>query len=162
MGVMVNELINFLKETFSPAVGVVLAAAIPVTELRAAIPLAVSLGMAPLTAFFWSVLGNIIPIPILLWILPKAMQWFTTDTWLGKRLDWWIARTLKKGDQVEKYGAIGLLIFTAIPLPGTGAWSASLAAVLFKVKPIVALWSISAGVLIAGVVITLVSIGLFH
>jgi uncharacterized membrane protein len=162
MGVMVNELVNYLKETFPPAVGVALAAAIPITELRAAIPLAISLGMAPLQAFFWSLLGNIIPIPILLWILPKAMKWFTTDTWLGRKLDWWIARTLRKSEQVEKYGAIGLMIFTAIPLPGTGAWSASLAAVLFKVKPIVALWSISSGVLIAGIVITLVSIGIFH
>ncbi len=158
---MVDSVVNLLRETFSPQVGVVLAGALPITELRAAIPLAISLGMPPFEAFLYGVLGNLLPIPILLWLLPKAMEWFSAGTWLGRQLDRWVQRTRRRSDKVERYGALGLILFTAVPLPTTGAWTATLAAVIFRVSPKVALPAIGLGVLIAGIVITLLSIGIF-
>lgn len=158
---MIESLIEFLRETFPPQIGVVLAGALPVTELRAAIPLAVSMGMPAGEAFVYGVLGNMLPVPVLLWVLPKAFAWFTEDTFIGRQLNRWVERTKRRSDKVEKYGALGLALFTAVPLPTTGAWSAALAAVIFKISPKVAFFSISVGVLLAGVVITLVSVGMF-
>lgn len=157
---MTDAVVGFLREAFSPQAGVFLAGMIPVTELRAAIPLGISLGLKPGEACFFAVLGNIVPIPILLVLLPKMMRWFSKGTWIGRRLDWWTVRTLERSDKVETYGAIGLVLFTAIPLPSTGAWSASLAAVIFRISPHRAFASIAVGVLIAGAVVTLLSAGL--
>jgi uncharacterized membrane protein len=89
------------------------------------------------------------------------MAWFAKGTWLGRQLDRWVERTRRRSDKVEKYGAAGLMLFTAVPLPMTGAWSAALAAVIFKIRPVPAFLAISAGVLVAGVVITLLSLGIF-
>jgi uncharacterized membrane protein len=157
---MIEVVVDFLRETFSPHTGVFLAGALPVTELRAAIPLGISLGLRPWEVFFYAVLGNIAPIPILLTLLPRLMECLSRTSWLGRGLDWCINRTLKRSERVEKLGAIGLMLFTVIPLPGTGAWSASLAAVLFRISPHLALPSIVAGVVIAGVIITALSVGL--
>lgn len=158
---MIEIVVGFLRETFTPHTGVFLAGALPVTELRAAIPLGVSLGLQPWEVFFYAVMGNIMPIPVLLALLPRLLERLSRTSWLGRRLDWCVKRTLRRSERVEKLGAIGLTLFTAIPLPGTGAWSASLAAVLFRIPPHLALPSIVAGVVIAGVVMTILSMGLF-
>lgn len=157
---MVEAIITFLRETFSPQVGVLLAGALPVTELRAAIPLGISLGMAPREACLYALVGNMLPIPFLLILLPRLMRWFSKGTWLGRKLDWWTCRTLRRSDSIRKYGPLGLVLFTAIPLPSTGAWSASLAAVVLGISPRLAFASIALGVVIAGAVVTLLSVGL--
>ncbi|MGI6083277.1 MAG: COG2426 family protein [Limnochordia bacterium] len=159
---MVDFVIDFLRNYFSANVGVFLAGTLPVTELRAAIPLGVSLGMEPWVTFFYAVLGNLLPIPILLALLPRLLTHVPPTSLLGRALRWCVRRTLKRTKRLERLGALGLMIFVLIPLPGTGAWTASLAAVLFRISPSLALPSISIGVVGAGIIVTLLSIGLFH
>jgi|LSQX01.1.fsa_nt_gb uncharacterized membrane protein len=159
---MVEIVIDFLRSHFSPNIGVFLAGTLPVTELRAAIPLGVSLGMEPWVCFLYAVLGNLAPVPVLLALLPRLMMHVPPSSLVGRGLQWCIRRTLKRTKRVEKLGAIGLMVFVLIPLPGTGAWTASLAAVLFRISPNLALPSIAIGVVGAGIIVTVLSIGLFH
>ena len=156
---MGEALFEWLRGYFSAELAVFFTAWFPIAELRLAIPLGVSLGVDPFTAFLLGILGNMVPVIPLLCLLKPVRKFLKQNFSLFKRFfDWLDQRTLKKSDKVDKYGALGLIFFTAVPLPTTGAWTASLAAVLFKIKFRYALPAIVTGVLIAGVVITLSSV----
>ena len=137
---------------------VVLLAMTPIVELRGAIPVAQGIfDMSRLNAYFWSVLGNMIPVPIILWLFPGFVAW-AEDHWP------WIHRLMvrlqdrthsRHGTRFERLRDFALITFVAIPLPVTGAWSGSLAAVVFGVAKRRALPLIFVGVLIAGIVVTL-------
>ena len=120
-----QTLMNFLSVEFT----VFLTAAIPVVELRGAIPLGLSLGMSPLHAALISLAGSMLPVPFILFTIRPIFKYLRT-TKLFRRI---IGRLTDKsinnsGHKIQKYGAWGLVIFVAIPLPGTGVWSGSLAA----------------------------------
>ena len=146
----------------TPTLKVFLLSMAPISELRGAIPLGVwGYGMPPLKAFLIAIVGNLLAvIPLLLLIKPAhrlAMKFSLTR----KFFEWMLERTRRKGEIVEKYEAIGLMLFVAIPLPGTGAWTGALAAFLFDIPFKYAVVSISIGVLIAGIIVTVfVSAGL--
>ena len=132
---------------------------LPFVELRLAIPLGISLGINPWLAFFLGFSGNIMPVvPLLFFLKPVRIFLQNKSVLLSRFFAWLDQRTYKKSDKVYKYGALGLIFFTAVPLPTTGAWTASLAAMLFKIKFIYAFPAIIAGVLIAAIVVTLTSI----
>ncbi|MEW6101833.1 MAG: small multi-drug export protein [Candidatus Omnitrophota bacterium] len=140
---------------------VMITAALPVSELRGAIPLALSFGM-PLSKAFWlSVAGNCIPvIPALFLLEPISRRLRKFRVW-ARFFDWLFERTKKKADSVQKYEALGLAIFVAIPLPMTGAWSGIVAASLFKIRFRYAFISIVAGVIAAGLIVSaLCSLGI--
>ncbi|MDD5552736.1 MAG: small multi-drug export protein, partial [Candidatus Omnitrophica bacterium] len=133
----------------------------PVSELRGAIPLALSFGMPLGKAFWLSVIGNIIPVvPALFLLEPVSNRLRRFRPW-ARFFDWLFERTKKKADTIQKYEALGLCLFVAIPLPMTGAWSGVVAASLFKIKFRYAFISILAGVLLAGLIVsTLCGLGL--
>jgi uncharacterized membrane protein len=136
---------------------VVLVSAVPIVELRGGIPLGVVLGLSPWEALLFGIIGNLLPIvPILLLFRPIS-GWMLRFKWYQRLYDWLYNRTMKKSNNVEKFGAIGLILFTAVPLPTTGAYSACLAAVLFFIPFRFAFFAVSAGVVIAGIVMTLFS-----
>jgi uncharacterized membrane protein len=136
---------------------VIITAALPVAELRAAIPLAYSLGMSPAKAYVLSVLGNMLPIPFLLLALWRYEKQLRTLPLIGRIIEWAVSRTMSKTDQIRRYGTIGLAIFVAIPLPSTGAWTAAIGAFLLRIGARYALPSIIAGVLFAGVIVTVIT-----
>ena len=128
--------------------------ALPISELRGAIPLALSFGMSMQKAFLLSVLGNLIPIaPILFLLEPISTQLRKFKLW-SRFFDWLFERTRKKAGVVEKYEALGLAIFVAIPLPVTGAWTGAVAASLFKIKFRYAFPAIALGVISAGLIVS--------
>jgi len=128
--------------------------AIPVLELRWAIPQALYWQMPIVKAFWLSVAGNIIIIaPVLLFLEPVSNKLRKFKLW-SRFFDWFVERTRKKADVIQKYEALGLAIFVAIPLPGTGAWTGCLAASLFKIRFRYAFISIAAGVLGAGLIVS--------
>jgi uncharacterized membrane protein len=134
-----------------PELIVVLISALPIVELRVGIPAAHQLGLSYWEALLYGIGGNLLPIlPILLLFQPVS-KWFLRFTLYKRFYDWLYNRTMKKSDKVEKFGAIGLILFTAVPLPTTGAYSASLAAILFFIPFRYAFLAIAAGVIIAGV-----------
>lgn len=139
---------------------VLIMGAIPVSELRGAIPIAMGIyGMGPFEAFFFSVLGNLLPvIPLLLFLEPVSnylRRYSIFDTFFT----WLFSKTRRNNmESFEKYGLLALTIFVAIPLPATGAWSGCAAAFVFGVKFRQALPAIAAGVVIAGIVVTAVTV----
>ena len=142
---------------------VLLTAMAPVVELRGAIPLGVALGLSPWEAFFWAVLGNLLVVPLLLYLLPGVIRLLERVPVLARFWRWLEARVRLKGeDKVQRYGAVGLFLFVAVPLPGTGAWTGSILAVVLGVEPRYALPAIAAGVVVAGVLVTLASAGVLE
>jgi len=150
---MVNIIINWLKDLPKEYI-VMLVGALPISELRGAIPLALSLGMPMGKAFWLSVIGNSIPVmPALFLLEPISNKLRKFKIW-SRFFDWLFERTKKKGDTIQKYEALGLAIFVAIPLPMTGAWSGVVAASLFKIRFRYAFFAIIAGVISAGLIVS--------
>jgi uncharacterized membrane protein len=137
---------------------VVLLAMVPIIELRGAIPVAQEIfSMSRLPAFLWSVLGNALPVPIILWLLPPFTRWAEDHwKWLHRVLERLHAYTRRRhSSRFERLRDLALITFVAIPLPVTGAWSGSLAAVVFEIPKKRAMPLIFLGIVIAGVVVTL-------
>ncbi len=132
---------------------------IPLIELRGAIILGAALGMNWLSVFLISVIGNILPIPFIVLFGKKIIEWLKKIPAVSKLAHKVEARLLKKADKVTKYSVIGLCLFVAVPLPGTGAWSGAAIAALLNMRMKYAFWSIALGVVIAGVIMTIGSYG---
>ena len=132
---------------------VVIVGALPITEVRGAIPLALSFGMPPLKAFWLAVLGNfifIIPALFLFQPVTAALRKFKI---CSRFFDWVFERTKRNSDAIQKYEALGLAIFVAVPLPMTGAWSGVIAASLFKIRFRLAFIAITVGVFAAALIV---------
>ncbi len=138
-----------------------IAAALPISEVRGAIPLAIGVyGFSPLQAYLLSVLGNLLPIiPLLLFLGPVSD--FLRRFSIGDRFfSWLFARTRSKYiKDHENFGLTALAVFVAIPLPMTGAWTGCVIAFLLGFRFWPAFAAIAAGVLIAGVVVTAAVMG---
>ena len=134
---------------------VVIISALPVLELRGALPVAINLfHMEWYQAFCLAVIGNLLPVPFLLLFL-ESLAKAVSKVALGRKLvDWVFEHTRRRGAVIEKYERIGLMLFVAIPLPVTGAWTGSVAAFLFGLKFRYAFLSILFGVIIAGGIVT--------
>jgi uncharacterized membrane protein len=151
---MLNLILNWLKDMPKELL-VFIVAALPIAELRGSLPLGLSLGMPMWKAFWLSVLGNISFIaPALFLFEPVSIRLRRFKPW-ARFFDWVFERTKKNADSVQKYEALGLAIFVAIPLPMTGAWSGVIAASLFKIRFRYAFISIVAGVIGAGLIVAL-------
>lgn len=139
----------------SSVLAVIAIAASPISELRGAIPVAISAFHFPwYYALLFGIIGNLLPVPFILLFLDTIVQLLSKVRFFDKLLKWLFERTRRRGKIIERYERIGLVLFVAIPLPITGAWTGSLAAVLFGIKPRYAFLSIFVGVLIAGVIVT--------
>ena len=142
----------------------VLIAMLPVSELRGAIPWALAQppiggGLLWPEAYIYAVIGNFIPVIPLLLFLGPVSNWLRRYRIFNSFFGWLFARTRRRGKMIERYEALGLVLFVAIPLPVTGAWTGTVAAFIFGVRFRYALPAVVGGILIAGVVVTLASLG---
>ncbi|MCX5703534.1 MAG: small multi-drug export protein [Candidatus Omnitrophica bacterium] len=150
---MLNIILNWLGDLPKEYI-VMIVSALPISELRGAIPLGLSLGMPLAKAFWLSILGNISFIaPALFLFEPVSNRLRKFKPW-ARFFDWLFERTKKNADTIQKYEALGLAIFVAIPLPMTGAWSGVVAASLFKIRLRYAFMAIALGVVGAGLIVT--------
>jgi len=134
-------------------------AASPIAELRVAIPVAIFQHHFPwYYAFLFAIIGNMLPVPFILLFLEAISRYLSKVGCFDRFFRWLFEHTRKRGRIVERYERIGLALFVAIPLPVTGAWTGSLAAVLFGLKFKHAMLSIFIGVLIAGIIVTCASL----
>jgi uncharacterized membrane protein len=133
--------------------------AIPVSELRGAIPVAIGIyHMEPLEAYFLSVLGNLIPVIPLLLFLEPVSDYLRRYRIFDIFFTWLFSRTRRNHtENFEKYGLLALTLFVAVPLPVTGAWTGCAAAFVFGIKFRHSFPAIAAGVLIAGIIVTVVT-----
>jgi uncharacterized membrane protein len=142
------------------SIQVILMAMIPFGELRTSIPVAIRIyGMEPAQAFVLSVIGNMLPVVPLLLFLDPVSNWLRRYRIFDRFFTWLFARTRRYSDRMEKYGALGLTPFVAIPLPVTGAWTACAVAFVFGIRCRYAFPAVLAGVLIAGTIVTLSFMG---
>jgi uncharacterized membrane protein len=137
------------------------AGALPVSEVRGAIPLAIGMyGYAPWQAYLLSVLGNLLPIIPLLLFLGPVSDYLRRFSWGDWFFSWLFARTRRKYIQDhENFGLTALAIFVAIPLPMTGAWTGCAVAFLLGFRFWPAFVAIASGVLLAGVIVTAAVVG---
>ncbi len=133
---------------------------LPVVELRGAIPVGIAaFGIPWYWCYIISVIGNLLPVPIILLFIKKLIGWMKTTKKLNKLGLWLESKAEKNTPKVQRFEVFGLMIFVAIPLPMTGAWTGALVAALTGMKFRNALISITGGVLIAGVIVTLICEG---
>ena len=149
-----------LGEAFANYVYVLIISMLPIIELRGALPVAFALGLPPVPSFIVSVVGNLLPVPFILWLITPICSWLKTTklfSWFPAFLE---SKVEKNKEKVTKYANWGLFLFVAIPLPGTGAWTGALIASFLDFNFKDAFLSIIAGVITAGIIMSLVSYGL--
>jgi len=146
-----------ILEIITKEIMVILIAAMPLMELRGAIPIGVSIGLSPIHATILGILGSLIPVPfLLLFLKPIFIRLRRTKLFKGI-VDKIVKKTLKKSKNIKKYSIIGLIIFVGVPLPGTGVWTGSLAAILFNMQFKYAFPAIAIGNIIAGTIMFILS-----
>lgn len=156
MEAFLKELLDFLSIEFT----VMLTAALPIIELRGAIPIGLSLGLSPLHVTILSFIGSMIPVPFILFAIRPIFNYLKKTRMFKNIVEkLTISSINNNGSKIQKYGAWGLLIFVAIPLPGTGVWSGSLAAALLDMRFKWAFPAIFVGNLIAAFIIMTLSNG---
>ena len=153
---------SLLEHGFRWEVVILFISMIPIFELRLAIPVAEALS----EILIWkicliAVIGNMVPVlPILLFLEPVSNFLRVHFKLADRFFEWLFARTRRRIEsKIKKYGALGLALFVAIPLPVTGAWTGCMAAFLFGIKTRRAFPSILAGVMIAGVIVSIITYG---
>lgn len=158
---MQEYLLELFTDTIPGELTVFILSMIPVVELRGGIVAAKALDIELIKAFFICAAGTLLPIPFILLFIRQVMDWLK-NTRFVRLVDKLEAKAEKKIKQIEKYKTLGLVIFVAIPLPGTGAWSGALAAALMRMRFKNAMLSISLGTLIADFIMCLVSYGVLQ
>lgn len=133
---------------------------IPVVELRGAIPVGIAAGLPPAVACVTAILGNLLPVPVIMLLVRRVFNWLRDTRFFGPRIAWLERRAHLKGRIVRKYRLPGLVVLVAIPLPGTGAWTGALVASLLDIRLRSALPAILLGLVIAGGITTVVTLGM--
>ena len=161
MQVLPTDLMGWLTDTMTGEFTLTaLVSMIPVVELRGGIPFGVTAGLPVWAAFIAAVIGNLIPVPFIIAYIRRIFQWMRRRIpRLNRMVDALERKAHLKGQRVTKYKYLGLMLFVAIPLPGTGAWTGSLAAAFLDMPLRKAIPSIIAGVLIAGMAISILTYG---
>lgn len=156
---MKEKLIELLSSSPHELTTAVLAMA-PISELRGAIPYAVTVGGIPWQeAYVIAVIANFVPVIFILNLIGPVYHYFRRFERFDRFFQWLFARTRRKGKMIERFEILGLILFVAIPLPVTGAWTGSVAAFVFGVRKRVAAPAIFVGIMLAGAVVTMASLG---
>lgn len=160
---MTDSLVRMITDTFSGTLPkeliVFIISMIPILELRGSILAAGFLKMEFLSTFIIAVIGNMLPIPFILMFIDKIFAWLK-KTRLKNVVEKLENKAMSKSDQITKYGRWGLLLFVGIPLPGTGAWTGALIASMLRMKKRESLPFIFLGVILAGLIMSLLAFGI--
>lgn len=155
------DILSWLTENFfGRCAFTTLVSMIPVVELRGGIPFGVSLGLSHWQAFLAAVVGNLIPLPFIIVYIRRIFQWMRFRMpRLNRVVDKLETKAHLKGRTVSKFKYLGLIIFVAIPLPGTGGWTGALVAAFLDMPLRRAIPALVLGVLIAGFLVTGITYG---
>ena len=157
-----SQIVDWFSTHFSLQLAVLFVSMLPILELRAGIPLARVLELPFREALFFSLLGNIIPIPFILLFIKKIFAWLRPTKLFGGIVEKLEKRAMNKSDNIKKAEFWGLVAFVGIPLPGTGGWTGALIASLLEVDIKKASLAILLGIAIAATIMSLISYGIFH
>ena len=158
---MKEAIAEFFLETVGRELCVLFCSMLPIIELRGAIPLGAAFGLPWWQTYLIAVVGNMLPVPVILLFVKAVLNWMSKCrvSLFNKIANKMFEKAEKNREKIEKYAFWGLTLFVAIPLPATGAWTGTLVAALFDMKFWKSLLAALIGVMIAGVVMTLISYG---
>jgi uncharacterized membrane protein len=146
---------SFLNLGWPGEIVVFLVSCLPIFELRGALPLGINLlGMPWYYVLALALLGNLLPVPFLLFFFNFVAKYLRRFSFFNRILTWATDRSQRQGKAIAKHGWTGLMLFVAVPLPGTGAWAGSLVAVILGMKFWRAFTAIVVGVIVAGAAVT--------
>ena len=165
---MVEKLVGFFLSLFSGIQGlplgkeiiVFLISLMPILELRGGLLAASFLGLDPIRSYIISVIGNIIPVPFILWFINSIIDFMRCSKHFSKIATWLDKKVKKHKGQIEKYGFWGLVLFVGIPLPGTGAWTGCLIAAVLEMNRKKAFLAAMLGIFIASIIMMILSFGI--
>lgn len=144
---------------------VILVSMVPLIELRGAIPYAVGFNLPLIPSYIIAIIGNMLPVPFIFLFARIILVWGSDKKYIGKFFNWCLKKGKKGGQKLEKKAGKGLywalFLFVGIPLPGTGAWTGTLAASLLDMDFKKSVLSIMGGVILAGLIMGIISLGIF-
>ena len=136
---------------------------IPLIELRGAVPVSQVMGLPIVPSFIVCIIGNMLPVPIIYWFARKVLEWGKDKPYIGKFFTWCLNKGEAGGQKLQSKAGrglyIALLIFVGIPLPGTGAWTGTLAASILDMDFKKSVLAVMGGVILAGIIMGIVSAG---
>ncbi len=159
MDSLVAGLTDFFKSWLSPEVIIFIISLLPILELRGGLIAAALLGVDWTIAFPICVIGNVLPIPVIILFIRKIFDFIkkTNFLWLRKVVEKIDEKAQNKSKTMNTASLLGLFLFVAIPLPGTGAWTGALVANILNIKPAKAFITIILGVLTAGIIMSTIT-----
>ncbi len=165
---MVESIVNFFVTTFGGLTSlkfgreilVFIISMMPILELRGGLIAASLLGLSGVKSFIICLIGNIIPIPFILWFITPLFDKLKKTKKLSKLVEKLENKAMSKKEQIEKLQYWGLLLFVGIPLPGTGAWTGCLIAALLGMDKKKSMLAAIGGVVMAGIIMMILSFGL--
>ena len=138
---------------------------VPLIELRGAIPYGVAFGLPLWLTYIIAIVGNMLPVPIIYFFARKILVWGADKPVIGNFFTWCLEKGEKGGKKLQATAGKGLfvalLLFVGIPLPGTGAWTGTLAASILDMDFKSSVLAVMLGVILAGIIMALASMGLF-
>ena len=138
---------------------------VPLIELRGAIPISQGLGMPIIPSYIVCIIANMIPVPIIYLFARKVLEWGADKPVIGKFFSWCLTKGEHGGQKLQEKAGRGLflalLLFVGIPIPGTGAWTGTLAASILDMDFKSSVLAVMLGVLLAGIIMMAVSFGVF-
>lgn len=151
---------DFFINHFTHEVAVAILSMLPIVELRGAIPVGVALSMPYRKTFLLSFIGSSIPAFFIIWLIGYIFLFLRRINFFDRLINKITIRTMKRRDQIDKYGYLGLFLFVAIPLPGTGVWTGSLLSHLLGMNKLKSLVAVILGNLTAGIIVLSISAGI--
>ncbi|MDD6805480.1 MAG: small multi-drug export protein [Lachnospiraceae bacterium] len=134
---------------------------VPLIELRGAIPYAIGFGLPLLPSYIIAIIGNMLPMPFIFFFARKVLEWGQDKPVIGKFFSWCLEKGHKGGEKLQQKAGRGLywalFLFVGIPLPGTGAWTGTLAASILDMDFKKSVGAVVSGVVLAGVIMGIVS-----
>ena len=159
---IVNEITTFLQDKVPEELIAFVISLLPVLECRGGMIAARLMEIPFIKAFLICYLGNMLPIPFIILFIRKIFEYLRRFSFFSKIIEKLEAKTDKNKDKILKYESWGLLLFVAIPLPGTGGWTGALMAALLDIRFKRSLPIIALGVLIAGFIMSGLTYGIFQ
>ena len=145
---------------------VFLVSMVPLIELRGAVPYAIYLGLPIIPSYIVAIIGNMLPVPIIFFFARKVLEWGKDKKIIGKFFTFCLEKGEKGGNKLKakaKNGLyVALFLFVGIPVPGTGAWTGTLAASILDMDFKKSVFAVMSGVILAGIIMGLLSMGLFR
>ncbi|MFC1666731.1 COG2426 family protein [Candidatus Omnitrophota bacterium] len=157
---MQERIFDFLYSFgLSPKTLILFLSTLPVTELRASIPIGILvLKQDVKVAFFYSIVGNILPIAPIYFLLKPVSKRLSRTAYMRRFFEWLFKRAKQRSGFIERYEALGLMLFVSIPFPGTGVWTGCIIASLLRMRFVPTFLAASLGVVIAAIIVTVITV----